>query len=178
MYLKAASTVCSFQLGMSSTAVLNLLHTMDIPDTGNFAEILLQTGEMSKVDGFDDEVHMHRSVRGGARFHTADVGAIFGDNRCELLEQSRAIVDSEGQLDGICRLLRASGVFATALCFGPLNVDPAVCLIEKVLDIGTASRVDGDTFATRDVANDLFAADRIATSRSIDEEIVLSFDLK
>ena len=38
--------------------------------------------------------------------------------------------------------------------------------------------MNGDAFAAGDVADDLFAADGIATSRAIDEEIVLAFDLE
>ena len=38
--------------------------------------------------------------------------------------------------------------------------------------------MNGDAFAAGDVADDLFAADGIATSRAIDEQIVLAFDLE
>ncbi len=44
--------------------------------------------------------------------------------------------------------------------------------------IGTTAGVDGDAFATRDVPNDLFATNRIATSGAVDEQVILSFDLQ
>ncbi len=38
--------------------------------------------------------------------------------------------------------------------------------------------MDGDAFAARDVADDFFAADGVATARAIDEQLVLAFDLE
>src|SRR6201995_5084397 len=38
--------------------------------------------------------------------------------------------------------------------------------------------MNSDAFAARDIPDDLFAADWIATARTIDEQIVLAFDLK
>jgi len=38
--------------------------------------------------------------------------------------------------------------------------------------------MDGHALAARDVANDLFAANGVATSRAIDEQIVLALHLE
>ena len=60
----------------------------------------------------------------------------------------------------------------------PTRLDAAVRLVEKILYIGTATRVHRDTLAARHVANDLFAANWITTTRAVHKQIVLSFDLE
>ncbi len=81
---------------MSSTAVLNLLHAVNVADTWNLAEVLLEACEMAQVDGFDDEVDVDGAVGGRARFDAADISAVFGDDGCELLEEAGAVIDREG----------------------------------------------------------------------------------
>jgi hypothetical protein len=60
----------------------------------------------------------------------------------------------------------------------PLDGDAAVALVEQVLHVGTTARVDGDALAAGDVADDLFAANGVATARAIDEQVVLALDLE
>src|ERR1700761_2494016 len=174
----AASTVCNLQRILSSGAVLNLLHAVHVANPWDLAKVLLEARKMAQIDSLDDEVHVDRAVGGGTCLNATDVGAVFGDDGCELLEQAGAVVDCEGQLDRVGRRLGPSGVLGIAECLGPLDLDAAIGLVKKILDVGTASRVYGDALASRDVTNDLFAANGVATSRTVDEEIVLSFHLK
>src|SRR6185437_4788321 len=76
----AASTVCNLQQGMSSTVVLNLLHTMYVTDAWNLAEVLLKAREMAQVNGFDDEVDVDGAVGGGSCLDAANVGSVFGND--------------------------------------------------------------------------------------------------
>ena len=107
-------------------------------------------------------------------FDTADIGVVVGDNGGQLLEHAGAIVAEDGDLDRIA--LGAAGIlFAYAR---PLDRDAAVALVEQVLHVGTTARMDRDALAARHVADDFFAANRIATSRAIDQQIVLAFHLE
>ncbi len=51
-------------------------------------------------------------------------------------------------------------------------------LVQQVLHVGAGAGVDGDAFAPGDVADDLFAADGVATARAVDEQVVLAFNLE
>jgi hypothetical protein len=158
--------------------VLNLLDAVHVTHPGNLAEVLLQASKVTQIDGFDDEVDMNGSVGGGTGFDAANISAILGNDGRELLEKAGPVVDEEREFDGICSWLGACGILVATLRLRPLDLDAPVSLVKQVLDVGTASRVHGDTFATRDVTNNLFAANGIATSRSIDEEVILPFDLE
>src|ERR1700742_1168961 len=133
----AASTVCSLQRRLSSGAVLNLLHAVHVANPWDLAKVLLKAGKMAQVNSLDDEVHVDRAVRGGARFNATDVGAVFGNDGCELFEQAGAVVDCEGQLDRVSRRLGPSGVLGIAQCLGPLDLNATIGLVEKVLDVRT-----------------------------------------
>ena len=97
---------------MSSTVVLNLLDAVYVADARDLAEVLLKTREVAQVNGLDDEVDVDGAIGGGARFDAADVGAVVGDDGCELLEETGAVVDREGQFDGVGRRPGPGGVLA------------------------------------------------------------------
>jgi len=62
--------------------------------------------------------------------------------------------------------------------WSPLDLDSAVGLVEQVLHVGTTAGMHRDALAAGDIADDLFAADGVATARAVDQEIVLAFHLE
>src|SRR6185312_1548541 len=129
-----------------------------VTDAWNLAEVLLKAREMAQVNGFDDEVDVDGAVGGGACLDAANVGSVFGNDGGEFLEKAGAVVDREGELDGVSCRLRAGGVLAAALRLGPLDLDAPVSLVQEILHVRAASCVYGDTFAPRDITDDFFAA--------------------
>src|SRR5262249_2033099 len=61
--------------------------------------------------------------------------------------------------------------------FRPLNRDAPVGLVHQVVDIGTAHRVHGHSLAACHVTDDGFTANRIATSRAVDHQVVVALYL-
>ena len=90
------------------------------------------------------------------------------------LQHAGPVVAEDRQLHRISR--------AAAGCFlrgpSPLDRDAAVGFVQQVLHVGTAARMDSNALAARDVADDFFAANRIATSRAVDQQLVLALDLE
>ena len=132
---------------------------------------------MAQVNGLDDEVHMHHAVHRRLGLDRADVRAVLGDDGGEFLEQTGAVIADDDQahrirggLGRVLGIVRGAG--------GPLHIDAAVGLIEQVLHVGTTAGVDRDALAAGDVADDLLAADGVATSRAVDQQIVLAFNLQ
>ena len=68
---------------------------MDGADAGDLAEVLGEAGEVAEVEGFDDEINVDGFVIGGAGLDGFDVGAVFGDDGGEFLEQAGAVVDDD-----------------------------------------------------------------------------------
>jgi hypothetical protein len=72
--------------------VLNLLHTVHVADARNLSQVLLEAREVAQINGFDDEVDVNGAVGGGASFDAANIGAVFGDDGGELLEEAGSVV--------------------------------------------------------------------------------------
>ena len=159
-------------------SALDFLDSLDVADALDAAEFVDQAVEVADVNGLDDEVDDGASVGGGVGGGGADVGAVVGDDGGELLEEAGAVVAEDGEFDGVGLRLGGSGGSGVAGEWGPLDLDAAVGLVEEVLDVGTAAGVDGDAFTAGDVADDLFAADRVTTAGAVDEQVVLTFNLE
>ena len=129
--------------------------------------------KVAEVFGFNDKFDDGFAVVVVMDVDAADVGVVVGDDGGEFLKHAGAVVAVDRDFDGIA--LRTAAIFAYA---GPLDGDAAVALVKQVLHIGAAAGVNGDAFAAGDVADDFFAADRVATARAVDEEIVLALDLE
>src|SRR5208337_2938803 len=108
----------------------------------------------------------------GAGFDVADVGVVVADHGGDLLQDAGAVVAEHGQLH---RIAAAAAVFAL---LAPLHRDLPLHVIEQVDDVGAVPGVHRHALATGDVSHDLFPADGIATSRAVDEQIILAFDLE
>ena len=147
---------------------------MDGADAADAADAKDHAVEVAQVFGFHYKFDDRFAVFVVVDVDAADVGIVVGDDGSEFFQHAGAVVTEDGDFDGIA--LRATGrVIADA---GPFNGDAAIALVEQVLHIGTTARMDGDALAASDVADDLFAADGIATPRAIDEQIILTFDLQ
>ncbi len=133
---------------------------------------LHQTSQVLHIFGIDHELDLRVPCVPQMRFHGADVGVLVADDGGYFLQHPSAIVAVDGESHRI-RLLRSILVFRSAR---PFDSDAAVGLVKQVLHVGTAARMDGYALAARDVADDFLAADGIATSRAIDQQLVLAFD--
>src|SRR6185295_8190943 len=102
------------------------------------------------------------------RFHGLDVGVDVRHFGADGGEQPLPILDLHRQLDRVAR---------TGVALVPLHFDPPLGVVEQVDDVRTGCRVDGHTFAPRDVADDFFAADRIAAARTEHHQVVEAVNL-
>ncbi len=90
------------------------------------------------------------------------------DHAGNALQHAEAVVAEDSEFHGIgCR---------SAVVAGPLDVNAALGLVEKIGHVGATDRVHSHALAARDVADDAFAADRITTSGAVDQHIALSTD--
>ncbi len=136
-------------------------------DAGDFAHAGDDALQVLEVVNVDDDVDGGLAV-GGAGFDVADVGALVGDDGGHLFEHAAAVVAEDGELDRIA----VPTIFLLRL--GPLDGDAPVGFVHQVDDVGTALGVDGYALAARYVADDVFAADRIATARAINEQVIVA----
>jgi len=165
-------------IAKSTSGGLDLLDALDVADALDAAHLVDEAIEVADVDGLDDEVDDRATVGGGIGAGGADVGVLVGDDGGELLEQAGAVVAEDGELDGIGLGFRGSGGSGVAVERRPLDLDAAVGLVEKILDVGTTARMHRDAFAAGDVPDDVFAADGVATARAVDQQVVLALDLE
>src|ERR1035437_5368386 len=105
---------------------------------------------MAQVFGFGNQLDDRFTILVLANIDVADVGVVVGEDGDQLLQHSGAVVAGDGEFDRVA--LRLAGLVGLSGA-GPLDVDSAVALVEQVLHVGTAARVDGDTFAAGDVAD-------------------------
>src|SRR5712691_9048904 len=97
-----------------------------------------------------------------------DVALGVTNDSSDALQHAEAIVAEDRQLYGISR---RSGLVA-----GPFDIDAAFGFVHQVCHVGTMDRMHGHTFAARDVADDTFSTDGIATLGAIDEHVALAAD--
>src|SRR5207248_6909535 len=98
----------------------------------------------------------------------ADIDVVVADDGGDLLQHAAAIVAEDGKLHGI----------ATGCGFlPPLHRDLALGFIHQVGHIRAALRMHGDALPARDVADDLFSTNRIATSSAIHHQVAVAFHL-
>ena len=119
---------------------------------------------VAHVDGHLDQ----RAVRLGfrLRFEAADVGVFIGEHGSELGKHAGTVV-------GLDHDLHREGVGSAA---GPFHFDFALHIVHQVLHVAADLGMHRHALAARDIANDGFAADRIATLGAIDQQIVHAFD--
>src|SRR5215469_18338414 len=147
---------------------LHIPHAIDLPHAADDAFQVLQIGDVyDDVDGGVGSC--------GFGFDVADVGVGVADDCRDLLQHARAVITEHNKLNGEPRLPYRGG--ANAAVLAPLNGDAALRLVHQVLDVCARLGVHSHALATRHVADDLFAANRITTSRAIDQQIVVTFNL-
>src|SRR5580704_14705471 len=102
------------------------------------------------------------------RSDVADIALGVADHARDALQHAEAVVAENGQLHGIgCRC---------ALVARPFDINLAFRFVQKIRHIGTINRVYGYALASRDVANDAFAADRITTAGAVHQHVSLAAD--
>ena len=102
-------------------------------------------------------------VIGPRRFNIGDVRVDLGNPRADVCQNPLPVFHLHRQPHDIAR--RIGGAV-------PLNVDAPLRIVQKVRHVRTDGGVHRYTFAARNVANDFFTADRIATTRAHDHQIV------
>src|SRR5215469_4806047 len=151
---------------MSAPIGLEPFYALDIAHAGNAAQAGDDALHVLEVFNFEHHVDGRLAV-GGAGFDVADVGVVVADDGGDLLEHAFAVVTKNRELHRV-----PTGRVAT-----PFNRNLAVGLVHQVGHVGTRSRVHGHAFATRDIADDVFATNGIAASRSIHHKVTVSPDL-
>ena len=102
----------------------------------------------------------------GLGFQAPDIGVLGREHGRELIQHPGAVVGVDHDFYG-----ERLGCVP-----GPLDVDLALDVVHKALDIGAHPGVHGDTLTPGHVSDDGFAANRIAALRAIDQQIIQSFD--
>ena len=129
---------------------------------------------MAKVLSIDNEFNDGLAVVRLASVNAANIRVVVGDHSGKLLQHPGAVVavNSHAHREALqmaVLLVRRAR---------PLHVDAAVALVKQILHIRAAARMHRYAFAAGHVANNLFAANRIATSRAIHKQIVLALHFK
>src|ERR1035437_274132 len=161
-------------VGLAPATTLQLLCSLHGVHAGDAAQAEDHAVEVAYVFGFGYQFDDGFAVLILADIDAADVGVVVGDNGDQLLQHAHAVVAGDGDLDRVA--LRPAGVLAAHA--GPFDIDAAVALVEQVLHVGTTARMDGHALAASDVADDLFAANGVAATRTINQKIVLAFNLE
>src|SRR5262245_42019522 len=99
------------------------------------------------------------AVLEGPRLDVPDVRLGVGNGLRDPRQDAGPILREDRQTDLELRLVRPL----------PDHLDPALGIVEELLEIGAAFRVDRHTPAARDVAHDRLATDRVAAARQRDE---------
>ena len=153
---------------------LGLLRTLDGADAGDAADAENHAVEVMHVFSFDDKLDDGFVVFCFADVDITNVGVVVGNHGREFFEHAGAVVAEDRDFNRVA--LRAAGGLVTNT--RPLDGDAAIAFVEQVLHVWATARMHSDALAARDVADDLFTANGIATSRAIDEQVVLAFNLE
>src|SRR6185436_3150093 len=124
------------------------LHVNDSRNAAKRLDDLLQVLHVADLHGHVDSSHL--IVDRG--FDVADVGVDPGNLRAHVRENAFPILDLDRQT---YRVRSAVGSFR------PLDGNPPFGVIEQVQHVGTGGRVHGHALAASNVADDLFAANRV-----------------
>jgi len=143
------------------------LSALNGADALNTAKAKNHAIQMTQVFCFDYKFDDRFAIVIMVDVDAADVGVVIGNHSGEFLEHAGAIVAINRDLNWVT--LSSPRVIADT---GPLDGNPPIALVKKVLHVGTAAGVDSHSLSTGDVSDDLFSADWITTARAVDEEIV------
>src|SRR5262245_7139818 len=152
----------------ASASPARTLHAEHAVDILQRLDDLLQVREVVDLDG---HVEARAATFVGVRLHVPDVRIEIRNLRADRGKQPLAILDLHRQLDRVAR----GGVGAWRLV--PFDVDAPLRVVQQVHDVGARRRVDRHALASRDVTDDLLAADGIAAAGPEDHEIVEPADL-
>ena len=131
----------------------------------NLADALDDLLEMFQVGDVEDDVDVGLSV-GRAGFDIPDIRLAVADNCCDLFEHSKTVVAVEGEFYGV-------GCGRALSVASPLNVNLTVRFIHQRCHVGTGDRVNGYTFSARNVSDNGFTPDRVATPGAIDKQVAM-----
>src|SRR6266851_686270 len=134
---------------------------------GNFAQAGHNLFQVFEIGDVEDDLDAGLAV-GGMGPDVADVALRVADDTCDIFQHAKTIVAVDGKLDWISR--------GRAFVAGPLDVNAAFRLEHQVGDVGAAYGVNGDSLATRNVADDALSTNGIATAGAVDQHIALTLD--
>src|SRR5215472_4474506 len=159
---------------MAASCRSHLLHALHVLHAGDLAHAGDDALKVLEVCYVDNHVDCGMTL-GGLGFDIADVGVGVADDGGDLLQHTGTIITEDDELDGEAGL--PDGCGANAAIFSPLYGNAAFGLVHEILNVFAGLGVNSYAFAARNVTDDFFAADGVAASRAVDEEIVVSFDL-
>src|SRR5258707_2401790 len=131
-------------------SLAGLVDAFDAENAGNFADIDEDGFKLTAVGDFQIGVNAGVGAVGTA-FEVVNVGTRSADDGGDFGKQAGAVACAEGELDG-------EGGFGAA---SPLDGDAAFGLVHEILHVGPRARLHGDTAASRAVAGNFAAANRM-----------------
>src|SRR5258708_5486529 len=137
------------------------MHARDFAQAHND---LLQVFEVGDVEHDLDTGLAIRGMSGDV----ADVALGVADDASDAFQHAETVVAEH------CKFYGIGG--GRGFVAGPFHIDAALWFVEQVCDVRTIDRMHGHAFAPRDVADNTFATNGIATSGPVDEHVALAFD--
>ena len=138
---------------------LHIVHAWNLAHPGNDIFQVLEIGDI------EHDINVRLPVIGPG-FNVADVGLAIADDRRNLLEHTEAVVAKDRKLHRICT--------GRPVIARPFHFNLAFRLVHQCHHVWTVRRVDRHALAASYVTHHTLAADRVATSRPIDQQIAMA----
>src|SRR5580704_3284723 len=145
---------------------LNLLQSLYIVHAGNFAHAIDDVFEVLEVGNVENDIDVGLPIR-AAYLHISNVSFGVADHRRYLFQHAESIIAKDGKLHRI-------GTWRS-LIVRPFHIDATLRLIQEVNHVRAIHGVDSDAFAAGHVTDDALAADGIATSGAVYEQVAMAF---
>src|SRR5207245_5851973 len=138
---------------------LHIVHAWNLAHPGNNIFQVLEIGDV------EHDINVRLPVIGPG-FNVADVGFAIADDSRNLLEHAETVVAKNRELHWICA--------RRPIIARPFHFNLPLRLVHQCYHVRTVRRVDRHAFAASYVTHHILAADRVTTSRSVDQQIAMA----
>src|SRR5579863_1891310 len=156
----------SGELGIKEPA-LDFLQSLHFMHSGDLSQAHNNGLQVLQVRDVENDFHARLTVC-GLSGDVADVAFGVADHPRDVFQHAEAVIAVDRQFYRICR--------GRCVIAGPLDVNLALRLVEKICDVRTIHGMHGDAFAARDVSHDALTANGITTAGAVDEHVSLATD--
>src|SRR5688572_28643316 len=118
---------------------------------------------MFDVEYFDRDLDVAAFVRRHRRAGVSNSGLHVGDRARDTRDHARTVFSDREQFDGVGSLLRPPG---------PFDFHDPFTVHHQLLHVLAVRGMDRDTFAARDITDNVFAVKRIAATRAGHHQVV------